>query len=545
MLGHHGRGKRDHAGWRAFIAAIIVAILVGAPAAAQESEPAGIRARIDSLRENASRQIGGSLVHRSPRLADLYERRGFAPIWTDPARAADLERAIRASFEDGLDPGQYHLAAISELAGRSDPASAADLDVLRSDALIRLVHDLRFGKLNPDNPAAGRNLGHRDARDAQLDEQLQRILASARLFDAIRALRPTHFIYTGLIASLAELRRIATLGPWETVPRGPAIRLDGSDPRVPTVRRQLAILGDLSVMTTGDTLKADSAFIEGVRRFQRRHALNDDGIVGPATLAELNVTPERRIEQVRINLERARWYTPDLPETFVAVNIAGAMAYMFRDGAEAWRSRAIVGRETTTTPVFRATMTHMDLNPTWTVPPGIVGEVLASIRSDSGYMERTGMRVVDSAGRRISISRSEILGYTAASFPYYFRQDAGPNNPLGLIKFLFPNRYNVYLHDTPARSLFDQEERLFSHGCVRLQDPFGLAEAILDDADRWSREDVVAAIAANPATRTIRLQTPLEVLILYWTAATEEDGELHFHRDVYGRDADVLRGLER
>ncbi len=290
---------------------------------------------------------------------------------------------------------------------------------------------------------------------------------------------------------------------------------------------------------------ADSAFIEGVRQFQRRHALNDDGIVGPATLAELNVTPERRIEQLRINLERARWYTPDLPGTFVAVNIAGAMAYMFRDSAEVWRSRAIVGRETTSTPVFRGMMTHMDLNPTWTVPPGIVGEVLASIRNDPGYMDRTGMRVINSAGRAMSITRSEILGYTATSFPYYFRQDAGPNNPLGLIKFLFPNRYNVYLHDTPARSLFDEEERLFSHGCVRLEDPFGLAEAILNDPDRWSREDVIAAIAADPATRTIRLETPLTVLVLYWTAATEEDGELHFHRDVYGRDASVLRGLER
>jgi murein L,D-transpeptidase YcbB/YkuD len=155
------------------------------------------------------------------------------------------------------------------------------------------------------------------------------------------------------------------------------------------------------------------------------------------------------------------------------------------------------------------------------------------------------MRVIDGAGRPVTISRDAILSYTAASFPYYFRQDAGPNNPLGLIKFLFPNRYNVYLHDTPARSLFDREDRLFSHGCVRLQDPLGLAEAILDDPDRWSREDVAAAIAADPSTRTIRLATPIEVLILYWTAATEENGELHFHRDVYGRDAVVLRGLER
>jgi murein L,D-transpeptidase YcbB/YkuD len=159
-------------------------------------------------------------------------------------------------------------------------------------------------------------------------------------------------------------------------------------------------------------------------------------------------------------------------------------------------------------------------------------------------MARTGMRVIDTAGRPITVDRDRLLSYGAGNFPWYFRQDPGPTNPLGRIKLMFPNRYNVYLHDTPARTLFDSEERTFSHGCVRLQDPVGLAVEVLNDRENWDRTDIQEAIDAGGETRTIPLSTPIEVLILYWTAATDESGEPRFHRDVYGRDDAVLRGLD-
>ncbi|MHB1168278.1 MAG: L,D-transpeptidase family protein, partial [Longimicrobiales bacterium] len=293
--------------------------------------------------------------------------------------------------------------------------------------------------------------------------------------------------------------------------------------------------------SSGD--RFDAALEAAVRSFQHRHGLNEDGIVGPATVAELNVPVERRIEQVRANLERARWITHDLPDTFLAVNIAGAKAYLVRGGAVVFESRAVVGAVNTATPVFRASLQYLDLNPTWTVPPGIVGEVLAAVRRDPRYLKRNDFVVLDRNGRSVDALRVDFAGYTARTFPYVFRQKPGPANPLGRIKFMFPNRYNVYLHDTPARELFGREQRTFSHGCIRVEDPLRLAELVLDDV-AWSRAAIEAAMA-DGRTRTIRLEKALPVLLLYWTASTDLHGELHYYRDVYERDAPLLRELNR
>jgi L,D-transpeptidase YcbB len=250
-----------------------------------------------------------------------------------------------------------------------------------------------------------------------------------------------------------------------------------------------------------------------------------------------------RIRQVRINLERARWVTHDLADTFVAVNIAGAIAYYVRGGDVVFETRVVVGSTSTRTPVFSAPLRYIDLNPTWTVPPGIVGEVLVSIRRDPGYLQRNGMRVLDRSGRALEPTRIDFSRYTARTFPYVFRQDPGPANALGRIKFMFPNPHNVYLHDTPARQLFDLEERLFSHGCIRVRDPLRLAELLLADTGAWSHVALEAAIATG-RTRTITLPRPVPVLVLYWTASADLHGELHFYRDVYGRDAAVLAALD-
>jgi murein L,D-transpeptidase YcbB/YkuD len=227
-----------------------------------------------------------------------------------------------------------------------------------------------------------------------------------------------------------------------------------------------------------------------------------------------------------------------LAGTFIAVNAAGAIAYFVRDSAVRFETRVIVGREYTRTPVFSAALRHIDLNPTWTVPPGIVDEVLAAARRDAGYLSRQGIEVLDPAGHAV---RVDVTRFSAAAFPYTFRQRAGPLNPLGEIKFVLPNAYNVYLHDTPARALFASEQRTFSHGCIRVSNPLELAALVLD-SPRWSVEALRAAIAMG-ATRTIPLERPMPVLILYWTASADLHGELHFYTDVYGRDAALLRAL--
>jgi L,D-transpeptidase YcbB len=191
--------------------------------------------------------------------------------------------------------------------------------------------------------------------------------------------------------------------------------------------------------------------------------------------------------------------------------------------------------------VFTATLTHIDLNPTWTVPPGIVGEVLAQVRRNPSYLAQQDMRVIDRSGRRVDPSGIDFSRYTARTFPYVFRQDPGPLNPLGQIKLLFPNAHNVYLHDTPSRQLFEREERLFSHGCIRVQDPIGLAVLVIEDP-AWSGAALREAIATG-GMRTLRLRRTLPVLVQYWTASADVHGEVHWARDVYGRDAPLLRAL--
>lgn len=188
-------------------------------------------------------------------------------------------------------------------------------------------------------------------------------------------------------------------------------------------------------------------------------------------------------------------------------------------------------------------MRYIELNPTWTVPAGIVGEILDEIRGDPAYLRRMDMRVLDRSGRPVDPDPAQLLRYSARDFPYVFRQEPGPLNPLGSIKFVFPNRYNVYLHDTPSKQLFEREQRTFSHGCIRIEDPFRLAELILDDPVRWNRSQLLAA--AEAGTRTITLADPLPVVIFYWTATSDGEGELNFYRDVYGRDAAVLAALNR
>ena len=450
---------------------------------------------------------------------------------------------MRGAESHGLDPRHYHLEALAAAGGRSprDPAAAAELELLRTDALLRLARHLRFGKVGPADrdPAP---VGARTPEPEDAAPFLEELFAAADLGRALEALAPDHHAYRGLRRALAHYRSIRDAGGFPVVGEGPGLRLGDVDPRVPWLRLRLLVTGDLP--PDADLLSSviDADLEVAVRRFQHRHGLNDDAVVGTATLAELEVPVERRIEQVRVNLERARWILRDLPASFVVVNVAGQRLYVVHDGAALWETRVIVGKTATRTPTFSALMRYVVLNPAWSVPRSIAPEILADLRRNPSYLEEQGYRVLDPAGGEVDPSTVEFERYRGSDFPYLFRQSPGAGNALGRIKFEFPNPYSVYLHDTPARSLFERERRTFSHGCIRVQDPLRLGELVLDDPERWSREALEATIATR-ATRTVQLKQPLPVLILYWTAASDLHGELHFYRDVYGRDPALLRAL--
>ena len=324
------------------------------------------------------------------------------------------------------------------------------------------------------------------------------------------------------------------------MPTGPALKPGGADPRVSPLRERLGITGDLVARGAGSGDFYDADLERAVRRFQDRHALSVDGVIGRQTLAALNVPLQARIDQLRLSLERARWVLESVVPRYVAVNIAGFRAAMVREGNVVWTARVVVGRAYRQTPVFRGEMQYLVLNPTWTVPPGILrNDTLPKVKQDPAYLRRENIRVIDREGRWIDPLSVNWRAY-GGSVPYTLRQDPGANNALGRIKFVFPNPHAVYLHDTPARNLFEQPERTFSSGCIRVEDPFRLAELLLDDP-KWTRQTLQHAVDAGN-TQVVRLE-PVPVFILYFTASVDPDGTLRFYKDVYQRDAGLLAAL--
>jgi murein L,D-transpeptidase YcbB/YkuD len=264
--------------------------------------------------------------------------------------------------------------------------------------------------------------------------------------------------------------------------------------------------------------------------------------VGPRTLDALNQPVSARIRQIRVNMERARWVQRDLPDDFLLVDIAGFRASLVRGGEEVWHSRAQVGRPYRETPLFRADLTYLELNPTWTVPPTVLEEdILPATRRDPDYLSARNIRVLDRRGASLDPGAIDWSTVRARSFPYLLRQDPGPNNALGRVKFMFPNPHSVYLHDTPSKSLFERSQRAFSSGCIRIEDPLTLAELVLDDP-QWDRARITREIGTG-RTRTLSLARPLPVLLLYWTAEVGDDGRVYFREDLYQRDAKLLQAL--
>jgi L,D-transpeptidase YcbB len=496
-----------------------------APASADEGTAPddAITAAVDAAQAGGRPVVGGEVLASAVVLPEFYERRGFRPAWTDAALADELLRAIRDSAGDGLDPADYHLAAIEHVRAATPGSSEgrAQLDLLLTDAAVRLAYHLRFGKVDPERLDPHWNLTS-DLDGTDPASALQQALDQRRVYQAFDALKPRYPFYTRLKDALARYRRIAADGGWAAVPAGAPLKPGVTDPRVAALRRRLGTTGDLpaAAAAADPSTRYDAQLEAGVRAFQARHGLPEDGAVGPATLRALDVPVAVRIDQIRATLERCRWVMHDLPARFVLVNVAGFTATVLDRDGPIWESRVVVGTPYTKTPVFRAAMRYIVLNPTWTVPPGIMRkEVIPGMRRDPRYLERK--------------------GYTRVNGQVV--QPAGPKNALGRVKLILPNPHHVYLHDTPQKSYFNETSRTFSHGCVRVQKPFELAALALDDP-AWTMQALLDA-AATGKTRTIVLKTPLPVLILYWTASADPDGLVHFLPDVYGRDPAVIRAL--
>lgn len=508
-------------------------------------------------------QAAGQRIFEPALLSVFYVRRGYRPAWSDeagPNRLADaLVQALRRADLDGLVPADYHLATIARLldtvrtdaAGGhlTDPDRSAELDLLLTDAFLMYGSHLLAGRVDPENLHPRWNA---NPRGADLAAILEDALDSRNVPRALQRLAPTHEGYVRLRAALAQARAIVAAGGWDSLPPGPLARGD-TGAAVTALRARLQRSRDLE--RSGDPEKPDGrAFDEdlekALRRFQHRHGLEPDGVVNAVTRAALNVSAARRLRQIELNLERWRWLPKELGRRRIIVNIAAYELDVVEDEETVLSMRVVVGRRYRRTPVFSDTVRYIVFNPTWHVPRNIaVQDLLPKIQKDPSYLTRYQMRVVDASGggngtRAVHADSVDWTVLTAENFTYRLHQEPGPLNALGRIKFMFPNRYDVYLHDTPQRELFEETRRDFSSGCIRVEQPVELAEYLLRKNGGWKRQRIAQTLDAG-AERSVQLERKIPIHLLYWTAWAEEDGTINFRPDIHELDPPLAAALAR
>jgi murein L,D-transpeptidase YcbB/YkuD len=531
---------------KALILSILFLLISSYSFAQVDSANLIIEEKIDELWTTGKLKIGLADIASKHWLPDLYERNEFQLLWQNPQNVKDLLDDIGSIADDGLDPEDYHLSQLLVLKLRldgvesPDPSLLADYDILLTDSLVRLCYHIQFGKVDPESLDPAWNMSRR-VRNANPVGAIEKRLRTATLAKGLRNIRPEIEYYHQLKAVLKKYRAIQDAGGWQTVPEGPTLKPGMTDRRIALLRKRLAVTDDFQG-AAGDSDNYGEDLKAAVMQFQARHRLKPDGAVGKNTYASLNVTVKQKIDKIRVNLERARWVFHELPEDYVLVDIAGFRAYDIEGITPTWTSKVQVGKPFRKTPVFKSKIKYIVFNPTWTVPPTILQkDILPKIKKDPAYLSKKKISVIDRKGRTVDPNSVDWSQYTK-NVPYTLRQEPGPHNALGRIKFIFPNKHFIYLHDTPSRSLYGRQDRAFSSGCIRVEKNIELAEILLKDPAKWNRERIQELIDTNK-TQRVNLPKPKPVILLYVTIWTDEHDDIIFIKDVYDRDQEVLDGL--
>lgn len=524
--------------------AVAVAILLwSVPAAAIEVDgdervAAAVASEIRSILGQTS-AVGLDTSVAAEGLRRLYSSFAYAPVWhldgERRERGRIVEDALRAAEEHGFDTADLHLDALSP--STPTPRSIAERDILLSDVFIRYAVKLRDGSV----PAFGAN-DFREGRGDRFDpaDALIHALWTGTIARLLVSLPPPDLEYRQLVDALRRHRRIVGEGGWPVVPGTTELKLGGADPRLPALRGRLLAEGDLDAEGSAESPEALSA---AVRRFQLRHGLEPDGRIGQLTLRELAITTDQRSRQIAVNLERWRWLPRQRGDTYITVNVAAATLILTRGGVPGRPKRVIVGDEKHPTPALAARLIAITLNPPWNVPASIATrEILPKLKRNPRYLADNDIVILGWPGDPFGFT-VDWPTISARNFPFRLQQRPGPKNALGAIKFEIPNRFDVYLHDTPSKRLFARSRRALSHGCVRVERPIDLAAALLDDV-AWSAEAFERAVAAGESRR-IAIARPVPVYLAYFTAFVDEGGRLNFLHDLYGRDARIERALGR
>ena len=480
-------------------------------------------------------------------LATIYHETGAQPLWVTPdgpgKKALIIVDFLNRVHLEGLDPVDYEFFEINNLWNSLEPSDLAQLDTLLTYNLVKYIHDMSFGqsKFRTSNPELFAEAGniHFDPVYA---------IETARMADDfahyLESLAPSHRYYRNLKDALAHIRAQPQDPDWRVIPGGGLIKPGKSDPRIPLIRQRLA--ADINPeIDEDDATRYNQSLVEAITYFQQNYGLKTDGIIGPQTLAALNISRKDKIDMIRANLARWRWQDHELGSDYVMVNIADFSLTSVKDNEIMQEMPVIVGKQQHQTPVFSDKIKYLDFNPFWNITPNIARNVeLPALRKNPNHLVERNIRLFSNwqeDGVELDSTTIDWQNTSRSQMSRYkLRQDPGPWNALGRVKFVFPNQHSVYLHDTPTRNLFEESLRSFSYGCIRVSQPLVLAHFMLQLEDPlWSAEKI-DAIVSSGKRKVIRLSNPLPVHMTYQTVWLDNQGMIHFNNDIYNRDTKLL-----
>ncbi len=477
-------------------------------------------------------------------LADFYRSTNYQPVWTgetdaDRARRQALFQAIVHSDVHGLPAARYKAEDLmAQLKAVRSHRDRGLVEVELSRAFLQLARDMQSGVLTPSRVDADikREVAYREK-----GQNLSRFLHSnPRQF--FKTLAPTTNEYARLLKERARLTHLIEQGGWGAVVTAKSLKPGNEGPEVVSLRNRLTAMGYLS---RSASVSYDENMQKAVQQFQADHGLNNDGVAGASTIKQMNVSVEERLKSILVALERERWFNHDRGQRHVLVNLTDFSARIIESDRVAFQTRAVVGKNQgdRRSPEFSDEMEHLVINPTWNVPRSIATkEYLPMMKRNRNAVGH--LKLYDRRGRQVSRANINFAAYNARNFPYAIKQPPSSRNALGLVKFMFPNKYNIYLHDTPAKNLFSREMRAFSHGCIRLQQPFEFAYEILSKQEDDPKGFFHSKLRTGSETR-VNLDQKIPVHIMYRTAFTNAKGRAQYRDDVYGRDGRIWDALQK
>jgi len=506
-------------------------------------------AAIKSALQNAS-TMPGVKMRAVPTVTSFYENRNYEPLWTNASSArqplVDLLDAVDASRRDGLRPTDYHLEALRDsfetyvTAETPDFDVSAQLELVATDSFLMLAAhnysgNMTRGSLTP-NWSADRGI--------DLKARMAKAVESNRVRSSLAGLLPKEPEYQFLKEQLALLKETRPEVEGPKVEGGPLLQKGMTDPRVGQAKQRMQALGFYEIpadAAEGDLYVFDPDFREAMVRFQKHVNLQEDGFIGKPDISALNKFHDFRIEQVKANMERWRWLPNQLGQRHIRVNVPNYQMKLWQDGQEAFASDAVVGTKAHATPIFSDRLEYLVFNPSWSVPASIAKrQVVPSFKNDPGIIERNGY-VLYRNNKIVDPSTINWSTVNPSNFPYSIRQKPGPTNAMGNVKFMFPNQYSVYLHDSSVRAFFSLSKRSHSSGCVRLRNPMELAYELVTHEGEMTKQDIDDIVEPGGKETRVSLKKPIPIHMIYQSVIPDENGKARFLFDIYDLDKRMVR----